>query len=72
MGIEKMQQILEVPVTGIWDKETVEKAVKFQKKNNIPESGMPDMKLKEVMQSLINRSMKAKKRKEQNIRHPKN
>jgi hypothetical protein len=71
MGIEKMQSILGVPVDGKWNAETVQAALKYQKKHNIKESGLPSQELKDVMQSLLDRDMRAKKRKEQNIRHPK-
>lgn len=71
MGIEKIQENIGAPATGKWDKETVEQTIKFQKKYNLPETGLPDAKLKKVIQSLLDRKMKAKKRKQQSVRHPK-
>ena len=68
MDTKAMQRYLGVPETGVWDKGTVEAVRKLQKKNNIPESGMPSKQLRDLIKSLISRSRKAIKKKQQNIK----
>lgn len=68
MTIEKIQEFVGAPMTGIWDKITVEKVCEFQKQHKLSETGLPSRKLKEFIEELIARKTRSTKRKEQKIK----
>lgn len=68
MTIEKIQEFVGAPITGIWDKETVEKVCEFQKQHKLSENGLPSRKLREFIEALIAKKLRSAKRKEQKIK----
>ena len=68
MTIEKIQEFVGAPGTGIWDKLTVEKVCKFQKKHKLVESGLPSRALRECIEALIEQKSRTTKRSQQKIK----
>lgn len=68
MSIEKIQDFIGAPITGLWDKITVEKACEFQKKHKLSETGLPSKQLKDLIQSLLYKRSKREKKLQQKIK----
>lgn len=62
MTIEKIQEFVGAPMTGIWDKQTVEKVCDFQKRHRLSETGLPSRTLREYIEELIARKARSSKR----------